>query len=137
MDQDISTPSAVRSHNLSLALNLIRERGSITRAEIIAITGLSAPTISALVNVLIDSDFVREAGIGISSGGRRPILLEFNYNARYVIGVDLGATHIITILMNLDGKILSSSTQKDGCDRPAGRSAGGRPQYDLPGYPAE
>ena len=112
MDQDISTPSAVRSHNLSLALNLIRERGSITRAEIIAITGLSAPTISALVNVLIDSDFVREAGIGVSSGGRRPILLEFNYNARYVIGVDLGATHIITILMNLEGKILSSQHRR-------------------------
>ena len=112
MDQDISTPSAVRSHNLSLALNLIRERGSITRAEIIAITGLSAPTISALVNVLIDSDFVREAGIGVSSGGRRPILLEFNNNARYVIGVDLGATHIITILMNLEGRVLASQHRR-------------------------
>lgn len=112
MIQDISTPSAVRAHNLSLALNLIRDRGSISRAEITAITGLSAPTISALVNVLIDGDFVREAGIGISSGGRRPILLEFNYNARYVIGVDLGATHIITLLMNLEGKIISRQNRR-------------------------
>lgn len=112
MNQDISTPSAIRANNLSLALNLIRERGSITRAEIITITGLSAPTISALVNVLIDSDFVHEAGIGISSGGRRPILLEFNYNARYVIGVDLGATHIIVILMNLNGKVISRQQRR-------------------------
>ena len=112
MNQDISTPSAVRSYNLSIALNLIRERGSITRAELIELTQLSAPTISALVNILIDSDFVREAGIGVSSGGRRPILLEFNPNARYVVGVDLGATHINTILMNLEGKVTAQQQRR-------------------------
>ncbi len=112
MNQDISTPSAVRANNLSLALNLIRDRRSVTRAEIIETTGLSAPTISALVNVLIDSDFVREAGIGVSSGGRRPILLEFNYNARFVMGIDLGSTHIIAILMNLEGKIAARQQRR-------------------------
>ena len=25
-------------------------------------------------------------GIGISSGGRRPVVLQFNYNARYLLG---------------------------------------------------
>lgn len=112
MNQDISTPSAVRANNLSLALNLIHERGSITRAEMIDIISLSAPTVSALVNVLIDSDFVREAGIGVSSGGRRPIVLEFNYDARLVLGVDLGATHITSVLMNLKGRVLDRRFQR-------------------------
>ncbi|HEX7555872.1 MAG TPA: ROK family transcriptional regulator [Leptolinea sp.] len=102
---EISSTAAVRAHNLSTTLNLIRDRGSITRAEIIQITKLSAPTISSLVNILIDSDFVREGGIGLSSGGRKPVVLEFNYDVRKILGIDMGATHITIVLMNLKGEV--------------------------------
>lgn len=111
MIQDFSTPAAVRARNLSLTLNLIRERGMVTRAEIIEHTQLSGTTISSLVNVLIASDFVSEAGIGVSSGGRRPVKLEFNYNVRYVLGVDMGASHITAVIMNLNGKVVASLTR--------------------------
>jgi glucokinase-like ROK family protein len=102
---EISSTAAVRAHNLSSTLNLIRDRGSITRAEIIQITKLSAPTISSLVNILIESDFVREGGIGLSSGGRKPVVLEFNYEVRKILGIDMGATHITIIIMNLKGEV--------------------------------
>lgn len=105
LKSEISSTAAVRAHNLSLTLNLIRDHGSITRAEIIHLTKLSAPTVSSLVNVLISSDFVKEGGIGMSSGGRKPVVLEFNYEARKVLGVDMGATHITIIVMNLKGEV--------------------------------
>ena len=70
--------STVREHNLSLVLNLIRDAGSISRADIIRETRLSPTAVSALVNLLLESGFVEEAGVGQSSGGRRPILLSFN-----------------------------------------------------------
>ncbi len=111
MNQDYSTPAAVRAHNLSYVLNLIRDRGTITRAELIEITRLSATTISALVNVLIDAEFIHEAGIGISSGGRRPVVLQFNYNARYLLGLDMGNTHITCVLMNLAGQVIDTQTR--------------------------
>ena len=100
---EMASTQAVRAHNLSSTLNLIRDRGSITRAEIIQLTKLSAPTISSLVNILIDSGFVREGGIGLSSGGRKPVVLEFNYDVRKILGIDMGSTHI-TIAMNLKDK---------------------------------
>ncbi len=105
MKPEISSTAAVRAHNLSITLNLIRDRGSITRAEIIHLTRLSAPTVSSLVNVLITSDFVREGGIGMSSGGRKPVVLEFNYEARKIMGIDMGSTHITLIIMNLKGEV--------------------------------
>lgn len=111
MNQDYSTPAAVRAHNLSYVLNLIRDRGTITRAELMETTHLSATTISALVNVLIDSEFIHEAGIGVSSGGRRPMVLQFNYNARYLLGVDMGNTHVTAVLMNLAGQVMDSQTR--------------------------
>ncbi len=105
LKSEITSTAAVRAHNLSLTLNLIRERGRITRTEIIRLTRLSAPTVSSLVNVLIASDFVREGGIGHSSGGRKPVVLEFNYEARMVMGIDMGASHITIIIMNLKGEV--------------------------------
>jgi predicted NBD/HSP70 family sugar kinase len=102
---EMASTQAVRAHNLSSTLNLIRDRGSITRAEIIQITKLSAPTISSLVNILIESGFVREGGIGLSSGGRKPVVLEFNYDVRKILGIDMGSTHITIVLMNLKGEV--------------------------------
>ena len=111
MNQDFSTPADVRARNLSLTVNIIRESGSLTRASLIETTHLSATTISSLVNVLIASDFVHEAGTGLSSGGRRPVVLEFNYDARAILGVDMGATHITAVLINLSGMIRARLTR--------------------------
>lgn len=120
MKSEISSTSAVRAHNLSLTLNLIRDRGSITRAEIINLTRLSAPTVSSLVNILITSGFVREGGIGMSSGGRKPVVLEFNYEARMIMGIDMGATHITIIIMNLKGEVKKRfSCHMDVLSKPA------------------
>ncbi len=120
LKSEISSTAAVRAHNLSLTLNLIRDQGMITRAEIIRITGLSAPTISSLVNILIASDFVREGGIGLSSGGRKPVVLEFNYEARKIMGIDMGATHITIIVMNLKGEVTKHfSCHMDVLSKPA------------------
>lgn len=97
--------NAVRENNLSLVLNLIRQQGAISRADIVRQTHLSATTVSALANLLLESGFVHETGMGESSGGRPPILLEFNYQYRYVIGVDMGATHLTVVLMDLQGEV--------------------------------
>jgi len=102
---DMATTAAVRAHNLSTTLNLIRDRGTITRTELNHLTHLSAPTISSLVNILLDSGFVKESGIGLSSGGRKPVMLEFNYDVRQIVGIDMGATHITIVLMNLKGEV--------------------------------
>ncbi|MFA9491116.1 MAG: hypothetical protein ACERK1_07790, partial [Anaerolineales bacterium] len=61
---------------------------------------MSATAISSIVAELLDSGYISEGGAGKSSGGRRPILVEFNSDHRWVVGIDLGASHISTILSN-------------------------------------
>lgn len=97
----------IRETNLSRVLLLIHASKIISRAEIVRCTGLSATTVSALVDVLLQSGFVREVGSGESSGGRPPVLVEFNYSFRHLLGVDMGATHLTVVLMNLAGIILA------------------------------
>lgn len=104
--------TSVRAQNLSQILSLIRQKGAISRAAMVRHTGLSATTISAIASELLNSGFVSESGIGKSSGGRPPILLTFNYNFRHVLGVDMGATHITAVAMNLKGVVSARQSCK-------------------------
>ncbi len=88
-------------------LGLIRETGPVSRANIVKVSGLSAPTVTRIVDGLIhDEKLVVEVGMGSSSGGRPPLLIKFNGEQNYVIGIDLGATFTRGALSNLDGKFI-------------------------------
>jgi len=89
-------------------LNLIREEKAISRADAAKVSGLSAPTVTRLVDSLIKKEeLVTEIGIGTSSGGRRPKLLKFSGLDKFVIGIDLGTTNIYGILSNLNAEIIA------------------------------
>jgi glucokinase-like ROK family protein len=96
--------SLMREFNESLVLNLIRQSGRISRADIAKRIHLSRSTVSSIINDLLANNLVREVGAGHSQGGRRPILLEFNGRAGYVVGVDVGATHILVLLTDLQAQ---------------------------------
>lgn len=103
-------------------LNIIREKGSISRAGIAKISGISAPTVTRIVGSLMTEEgLVHEIGAGTSSGGRRPTLIEFLGSDNFVIGIDLGSTHIYSMLCNLNAEIVADEIRdtvvEDGFDR--------------------
>jgi N-acetylglucosamine repressor len=57
-------------------------------------------------NFLVKKKILSEIGEGDSIGGRRPILLEFNYNYGYIIGVDLSSQDLKIALGNLKSEII-------------------------------
>lgn len=98
----------VRRLNQVKILKVIRERKSISRAEIAKVTGLSPPTVTRAVGELIKPrGLVIEVGEGRSQGGRPPVLIRFNGEQNLVIGIDLGTTHIYGVLSDLNGKVIS------------------------------
>jgi predicted NBD/HSP70 family sugar kinase len=97
----------IRESNIRWVLDIIRDGGAISRVDIAHTTQLSRSTITNIVNDLLPTGLIQEMGTVNSIVGRRPILLEFNYAARIVLGVDMGATHLIVVAMNLGGKVLS------------------------------
>lgn len=93
-------------------LSCIKHNTAISRAEISSTLNISKPTVSSLVDELIQEDWVYERGNGKASsqGGRKPIKLYFNQSAAYIIGTDIGGTKVKTIISDLDGRIVSSSS---------------------------
>ena len=101
-------PSAVSDDELTrTVLNLVWKRREVSRAEIARSTGRSRSTISEVVGRLLGTGLVAEVGAGESRGGRRPILVGFQDQAGVILGVDVGATHISVILMDLRGRTLA------------------------------
>lgn len=96
----------VKKMNKQLVLKLIRDQHPISRADIAKTTGLNKATVSALVDELIAEHFVHESGIGVSTGGRRPLMLRFNADAGSLVGVELGVNYLYAVLTNLNAEII-------------------------------
>ncbi len=97
-------------------LDLIRRKGPITRTEISKETELNIVTVSNYINAYIQKGLVIEGGLDVSTGGRRPVVLELNPKAGYIIGVGLDLFSIIGILADLKANVLLKINKA----RPAG-----------------
>lgn len=101
----------VNQPNKEIVLDVIRRApDGVSRAAIAEGLKVSRATISAIVDRLIGSGIVVERGAGVSRGGRRPIVLEINPGAGRVVGVDVGATHVLAVVTDLRGQILAEAT---------------------------
>ena len=87
-------------------LRLIWREYQISRAEISRQLDLSRSTVTEIIKELLPTGLVAEVGNGESSGGRKPILLEFQDDAKVILGIDIGATHVSVAMTNLRGKLL-------------------------------
>ncbi len=101
----------VKKNNKALVLQIIIEKEQISRADIAQVSGLNKTTVSLLVNELLEEELIFESGPGISSGGRRPVILHFNKEAGYTIGVDIGVNYVLCVLTDLQGKIIIEKNQ--------------------------
>ncbi len=81
-----------------------RER-QVSRAEIARALGLARSTVSDIVTSLLERGLIEEGPRGPSRGGRRPTLLEFRDDAAYVLGVEVGASHVAVALTDLRGRV--------------------------------
>lgn len=100
----------IKRMNTAIVLDSVLRDAPLSRADISATTGLNKATVSSLIQDLIDSGLVREIGTGQSSGGRKPVLLEFVADAGYAVGIDLGVNYIRGVLTDLRGGIVLERT---------------------------
>lgn len=97
--------------NLAI-LDVIRRHGPIGRAEISRMTELNIVTVSSYVDEYIRAGLVVETGLDVSSGGRRPTLVDFGPRAGYVVGVSVTASHLIANVIGLKGRVVYELKQE-------------------------
>ncbi len=100
--------SLQRDINVSLLIELVRQAGSISRAELARQSQLSAPAVSGIVDHLLKRGIVVETTTAPSSGGRPPVLLSLDPKAGYVVGIKLRGDGLTTVVCDLDAGIIVS-----------------------------
>ncbi|GFN29916.1 ROK family transcriptional regulator [Paenibacillus xylaniclasticus] len=96
----------IKKINTAIVFDSVLKGGPLSRAQISEQTGLNKATVSSLVMDLIEAQLVEEIGQGESKGGRKPVMLLFNAQAGYAIGIDLGVNYIRGVLTDLRGNVI-------------------------------
>ena len=92
--------------NLAI-LEVIRKNGPISRTDISKITELNIVTVSNYVNHYIKKGLVVEGELDESTGGRKPVLVELNSKAGYIVGVGLNMMSIVGVLVDLEINVIA------------------------------
>ena len=105
------TPRLLRALNDRAALELLLERGPLTRAQLGEMTGLSKVTASQLVERLEERGLVRR--VGEQAGGRGPNaqLYAVTPGSAHVIGVDVGPDRVVAACADITGAIIGRVEQ--------------------------
>lgn len=98
--------------NIEVVLNAIKNNGSMSRADIAKLTGLTPASVTNITKFLLDIDYLIESRVGESSGGRPPIILEINMKARYAIGISIGVGYIDVVLTDLGADIIAKKSME-------------------------
>jgi glucokinase len=104
--------SNVKINNLRLCLQAVIENEPVSRADVVRITHISKPTVSKLIDELIDNRILSEIGTGDSRGGRKPILLKFNRVKKLFLAIKMGRASFHIAIADCKGNILKSFEQE-------------------------
>ncbi len=94
--------------NLAI-LDVIRKSGPVTRTEISKVTKLNIVTVSNYVNNYIDKNLIIERGFDVSTGGRKPTLVELNAKMGNVIGIDVGPVNMVAVITDLTNTVVGKT----------------------------
>ena len=96
----------MRERNEQIVLRLLRKEGPLSRADLARRSRLSRSTVSSIIAALLVENLVYETGIGTSQGGRKPVMLDFNYRSSLVVGIDVANTRITLLVTDLQATVL-------------------------------
>jgi len=105
------TPRLLRALNDRAALELLLNKGPLTRAQLGEMTGLSKVTASQLVERLEERGLVSR--VGEQAGGRGPNaqLYSVTPGSAHVIGVDVGPDRVVAACADITGAIIGRVEQ--------------------------
>jgi len=87
-------------------IGFLYKMGELSKPEICRFTNMTTPTISRIIEELIEEGWVIDRGQGASIGGKRPHIFSLNPDAAYIMGVDAGRIHLKIAIFNLRKEII-------------------------------
>ena len=91
-------------HNQRVVLHAIRVAGSVTRAEVAAVTGLTTATVTNITNRLLEEGLLDRAGQRRGGRGQPATRLCVNPDGAFAIGVNIDRDHLTMVAVDFEGR---------------------------------
>jgi predicted NBD/HSP70 family sugar kinase len=106
-----SAPELMRQPTRTAILEMIQDRGPISRVDLARLLSLNPATVTRITRLLLEEDLICETGDGTSSSaGRKPILLSFNHRARLLAALYAGSAGVSGVIADTSGTVLTRRT---------------------------
>jgi predicted NBD/HSP70 family sugar kinase len=117
----MATPSLIRHINQTRILRLLKEEGTLSRAELARSLNLTRSTLTAVTDELMRMNLVIEAGEAFvtQATGRPGTGLKLNPEGAFFLGAEINVEQIHLVLINLEGSIIYRRTKKLRSKKPA------------------
>src|SRR5688572_8442274 len=103
--------SDLRQTNERLILNILRQNQDVSRADIVKLTGLSASSVTFIVNRLISEGLISVDSRTLQTqAGRPPVSLRLRPESMYAIGADVAAAGMTLCAADVNGQALIKRT---------------------------
>ena len=90
-------------------LELIKNSNGISRSELAKELDITPAGVGKVVNRFLENGIIEETSVGVSTGGRRPLILKINEKKiGEILGVSLAPRFIQMVIGDISGKILKS-----------------------------
>ncbi|MFW5980684.1 MAG: ROK family transcriptional regulator [Halanaerobiaceae bacterium] len=116
-------PSHIREANMKQIIRLIRtSEEKLSRADISRKVSLSAPSVSKIINILLEAGILEETEEGSSGslGGRKPILLDIKKDCSYILGTYIEEEQLTFVVADFGANIIDTVSYnyevKEKCD---------------------
>lgn len=109
----------MHTHNRAVVLRLIHDRGPLSRADLVRLTGFTAPSISRIAEHLLHNRLlVEEPGVMDAGPGRPPTLLSFDAQGWSTIAANVFPDRIHAGLVDLTGHVYVEEWVRTGQTTP-------------------
>ncbi len=109
MKKKINNLSDIKIENINLIIDTIKNNKGITRIELASLSGLSGMSITRIVSLLLDNDFIYEDGEISNKRGRPAKLLHINPRALYTLTIYIDVNTLIIAVVDLNNLIILQS----------------------------
>lgn len=99
------TPSVLRAINDRAALELLLERGPLSRSQLVELTGVSKPTAAEMLARLARDGLVIPSGMASGARGPSAQLYAINVDLAYVAGVNAEEDRVTAAVADLAGQV--------------------------------
>lgn len=113
----VATRRTSREINRTIALNLVRARQPLSRADLARAMGVRRGAVSLIVNDLLKNGSIVEGATGEAVRGRKPTFLYIDSRRRAVVAIDIRVSRTSLMLADLVGQpiggVMTLPTERD------------------------